>query len=162
MARGTCLIWTYLARLTSGTQSEENESVIFFDPAGGGGFRIGLLLGRVGVHGSQAGNISSRMLCLWEASFLFSCLANTLASIRRAVTTPFSGWPHHSFLLFPLSVITPYVEHPSCHQSPWPMRRNPRLWCVSEVWPSQERRTSRNGRGSRRRQGGETTDASER
>lgn len=30
----------------------------------GGGSHIGLLLGRVGFRGSQAGNISSRMLCL--------------------------------------------------------------------------------------------------
>lgn len=43
----------------------ENESVlIFIDPAGGASFHIGLLLGRVGFYGSQAGNISSRMLCL--------------------------------------------------------------------------------------------------
>lgn len=83
--------------------------------------------------------------------------------------TPFSGWPSPSLSvvvsLFSLA-LSPcrhsISEHPSCPQSPRPMRRNPGVWRVSKVWPFQETRTSRTGRGSRRRRGGEITDASER
>lgn len=85
--------------------------LIFIDPRRGRSFHTGLSLGRVGFHGSQDGNISGRMLCLPEASFLFWALTNTLPSIRHAVTHPLLADPHSPFLfchlfacsLFPLS-----------------------------------------------------------
>lgn len=139
-------------------------SLVCIDPGRGRSFHTGLSLARLGFHGSQAGNISIRMLCLSEASFLFSALTNTLLSIRRAVTLPLLA-PLCSLIIFSLplphqSLLTPYLQHLSCLPWPWPIRQSPRVWCVFWVWPFQERRTRRSGRGSRRRRRGGTTDAS--
>lgn len=140
---------------------------IFIDPGRGRSFHTGLSLDRVGFHCSLAGNISSRMLCLSEACFLFLVLTNTLPSI----TLPLLDGPHtpflscqHSVVHFPLflssSPLTPCLEHPSCHPWPCPIRPTPLVWCVSLAWPFQERRTNKNGRRNRKRQGGGITDAS--
>ena len=77
------------------------------------GFHIGLLLGRVGFHG----NISRRMLCLSETSFLFSCLVNTGATIRRAVTGPFLADPHHSCLVSAHYFFSLFLSLSPCHCS---------------------------------------------
>lgn len=78
-------------------------SLVCIDPERGRSLHTGLSLARLGFHGSQAGNISSRMLCLSEASFLFSALTNTLPSIRRAVTLPLLA-PLCSLIIFSLSL----------------------------------------------------------
>lgn len=91
-----------------------------------------------------------------------------LSSFRfwMALTLPFSFASTQSFicLSFSLSLssfpLTPCLEHPSCHLWPCPIRPSPLVWCASLVWPFQERRTNRNGRRNRKRQGGGITDAS--
>lgn len=112
-----CFTWTHLAQsILWDTCWVNGIFLIFIDPGMGRSFHTGLSLGRVGFHVSQAGNISSRMLCLSEASFLFSALTNTLPSIKRAVTLPLLAHPHspslfcHLFVcsLFSLSPTSPH------------------------------------------------------
>lgn len=100
-----CFTWTHLAQsILWDTCWVNGIFLIFIDPGRGRSFHTGLSLGRVGFHGSQAGNISSRMLCLSEASFLFSALTNTLPSIRWAVTLPLLADPHSPSLFCHLFV----------------------------------------------------------
>lgn len=101
----------------------------FIDPGRGRSFHTGLSLGRLGFHCSQSGNISSRMLCLSEASFLFSGLTNTMPSIRRAFTLPLLADPHppslfchlfvrSSFSLFLFSPTSPHSGSKKSQLSP--------------------------------------------
>lgn len=113
-----CFIWTHLApSVLWDTCWVRGIFLIFIDLGKGRNFHTGLSLGRVGFHGSQAGNISSRMLCLSEASFLFSALTNTLLSIRRAVTLPLLTDPHSPFLFCHLFVPSLFPPSPTSPQS---------------------------------------------
>lgn len=130
-----CFTWTHLAQsILWDTCWVNGIFLIFIDPGMGRSFHTGLSLGRVGFHVSQAGNISSRMLCLSEASFLFSALTNTLPSIRRAVTLSwltltlplsFATSLFAHYFLSPQPLLTPYLEHPSCRPRLWPIRQSP-------------------------------------
>lgn len=61
--------------------------LIFIDPGGGARFPYWAVTGQTGISQQKGpGNLSSRMLCLSEARFLFWALTNTRASVRRAAT----------------------------------------------------------------------------
>lgn len=112
-----CVMWTHMASILLDTCRVNGMFLIFIDPRRGRSFHTGLSLGRVGFHGSQAGNISGRMLCLSEASFLFWALTNTLPSIRHAVTRPLLADPHSPFLFCHLFARSLFPPAPTSHES---------------------------------------------
>lgn len=140
---------------------------IFIDPGRGRSFHTGLSLDRVGIPLQPGCKYQQQDVVFVRGLFPVLGPYKHTAFYHPSA----SGWPSHSLSLcqhsvvhFPLSLssstLTPCLEHPSCHPWPCPIRPTPLVWCVSLAWPFQERRTNRNGRRNRKRQGGGITDAS--